>query len=220
MTDSTPARPVEPRWLAIICLIGLLGVLAALPARVRMYPQGVPLAAVVVGIIPMVAVHLTGGAERWLRLERLITVLLFTLAEAANLAGLVFLVGAMINRPAEVTGVQLLVSSMAVWVTNVLAFALIYWQLDRGGPGARVARAPATRHWVFQEEGVARDEASDWQPEFVQYFYLAFTAAASFGSGYALPLTGRAKALAISEGTISLLATVVVAARAVNILNN
>jgi hypothetical protein len=52
-----------------------------------------------------------------------------TLANIANL------IGAMIRRPAEVRGLQLLASGIGVWVSNVLVFSLLYWQINRSGPG-------------------------------------------------------------------------------------
>jgi hypothetical protein len=39
-----------------------------------------------------------------------------------------------------------LVSAITIWLTNVLVFALWYWELDRGGPGRRGCRSPTRRH--------------------------------------------------------------------------
>jgi hypothetical protein len=73
--------------------------------------------------------------------------------------------------------------------------------------------------WIFPEEDAARRASPDWQPAFGEYLYLSFTTATGFGSGYALPLTGRAKALLMAEGAASLVTLTVVASRAINIMN-
>jgi hypothetical protein len=37
----------------------------------------------------------------------------------------------------KVSAVKVLASGAAIWLTNVIAFALWYWEFDRGGPVAR-----------------------------------------------------------------------------------
>jgi hypothetical protein len=65
------------------------------------------------------------------------------------IAGLALLIGEMVRRSGEVSGIQLLTSSVALWVLNVLTFSLLYWQLDRGGPEARAKRARPRPDWLF-----------------------------------------------------------------------
>ena len=49
------------------------------------------------------------------------------------------------------TATQLLASGGSIWLTNIVIFSLWFWDLDRGGPGAR---AEAKKEWpdfMFQQ---------------------------------------------------------------------
>jgi hypothetical protein len=126
----------------------------------------------------------------------------------------------MVHRPSDITGLQLFASSIAVWVTNVLIFSLLYWQIDRGGPEARANNASTKPDWLFPQTGAPEDAPPDWRPTFVDYLFLGFSTATAFSPTDALPLTSRAKMLMMLESTISLVTIVVVASRAINILGN
>jgi uncharacterized membrane protein len=106
-----------------------------------------------------------------------------------------------------------------VWATNVLVFSLLYWQIDRGGPEARMAHASPKPDWLFPQEGApAEDVPLGWRPAFVDYLYLGYSTGTAFSTTDAMPLTSRARLLMMLESTISLLTVVVVASRAINIL--
>jgi hypothetical protein len=116
--------------------------------------------------------------------------------------------------------VQLLTSSIAVWVTNVLMFSLLYWQIDRGGPESRVNNASTQPDWLFPQAGAPEDAPPDWRPTFVDHLFLGFSTATAFSTTDVMPLTPRAKMLMMLESTISLVTIVVVGPRAINILGN
>ncbi len=219
---AEPAQPLrsEPRWPVVLSILGALAILAVLPARLRVFPVSLPLIIALVGIVPMAAVALTAGSPRWLRVERVTTLLLFALAEGGTLAGLASLIAAMISRPVEITGLQLLTSSIGVWVTNMLSFALLYWQVDRGGPGGRMRNPDARPHWSFPEEGAPKGISPDWRPAFAEYLFMGYSTSTTFSAGYGLPLTARAKLLMMCQGGLSLVTTVTVASRAINILGS
>jgi hypothetical protein len=166
----------------------------------------------------MAVVALTAARGWWLRVERAITLLFVALMELANLSILAYLVRAMVKQPGDIGGLQLLTSSIALWVTNVLAFALLYWQMDRGGPEARANDAGTKPDWLFPQSGAPEDAPPGWRPTFVDYLFLAFSTATAFSPTDALPLTSRAKMLMMLESSISLSTLVVVASRAINIL--
>jgi hypothetical protein len=127
----------------------------------------------------------------------------------------------MIHHSSEISGLQLLASSIAVWVNNVLAFALLYWQIDRGGPEARLNLAGTMPDWLFPQEGaVTGTVPQGWRPSFVDYLYLSYSSATAFSTTDVMPLTSRAKMLMMLESTIALVTLVIVAARAINILGN
>jgi hypothetical protein len=108
------------------------------------------------------------------------TLFFFVVAGAATLAGLAYLIHAMVRRSAEIGGLQLLTSSIAVWVTNVLMFSLLYWQIDRGGPEARLNNASTKPDWLFPQVGAGEDVPPDWRPMFLDYLFLGFTTATAF----------------------------------------
>jgi hypothetical protein len=191
-----------------------------LPGRVRLLPIWLSYVVAIAVIAPMAAVTLTTAKARWLRIERVITLLFFVVAGVGTLMGLGYLIHAMVHRSAETTGLQLLTSSIAFWVINVLIFSLLYWQLDRGGPEARVNNAGTKPDWLFPQTETTEDVPPDWRPLFVDYLFLGFTTATAFSPTDALPLTSRAKLLMMLESSISLVTIVVVASRAINILGS
>jgi len=215
------AQFFEPRWPVALAILAVIFLLAILPDRVRLLPMW---GTYVIGfsvLMPIVAVGVTAAKTQWLRVERTITLWFFVVVGAFTLGNLANLIAAMVYRSAEVSGLQLLTSSIALWVINVLTFSMLYWQIDRGGPEARL-NAPSTRpDWLFPQEGApGEDVPRGWEPNFVDYVYLAFSTATAFSTTDAMPLTSRAKLLMMLEGTISLITIVIVASRAINILGN
>ncbi len=217
------AQPIhiESRLAGGLAVFVVLLLAAILPGRISLFPAWVPYVLGVAVLTPMVGAALTAGKGRWERLEHTITILFFLVMEAGTLANLANLMSAMVRRPADVSGMQLLASSVGVWVTNVLAFSLLYWQIDRGGPGGREIREKKKPDWLFPQQGApAEDVPPDWQPTFVDYLFLGFSTATAFSTTDALPLTSRAKILMMLESSISLMTIVVVASRAINILGS
>jgi len=126
------------------------------------------------------------------------------------------LVRSILGRSGELSGIQLLASAIAVWITNLLTFSIHYWQLDRGGPEARVRRTGVRPDWLFPQDG-APELAPGWLPGFVDYLALGFNTATAFSPTDTLPLTTRAKLLMMFESTVSLVTVLIVAARAINV---
>jgi len=220
MKKSAQTPHFEPRWPVILTILAVLFLLAALPGRIKLFPSW---AAYIVGVAvlaPMAAVGLTAARTRWLRVERTVILLFFVVVTVGNLANMGNLIGAMLNRSAETSGLQLLTSSIAVWVNNVLTFSLLYWQMDRGGPEARVNNTGARPDWLFPQMGAAENVPPDWRPAFIDYLFLGYSTATAFSTTDVMPLTSRAKMLMMLESTISLATIVVVASRAINILGN
>jgi hypothetical protein len=213
---GTPRR--EPRWPVALSIVVVLALLIALPVRVRLLPPWILYATGLIILTPMAAVALTPRHAAWLRIERWITLAFVVVAGAGNLAVLRELIFDMIERSQAVGGLQLLTSSIAVWSVNVLMFSLLYWQLDRGGPGLRVTAAPEPPDWIFPADQAQEDVPAGWRPQFIDYLFLGFSTATAFSTTDALPLSGRAKFAMMTESSISLVTLVVVAARAINVL--
>ncbi len=219
MKDMGSSPSFERRGPVALTIIVVILILSLLPQCIRLGPTWITYVLGIAVLAPIAAVGLTSGRAFWLRVERAVALIFFVIAVILILANLANMVHAMVSRSLEVTGVQLLASSIAAWVINVLIFSLLYWHMDRGGPEARVVRAGVRCDWFFPQEGDAVSVAApDWQPAFVDYLYLAFSTATAFSTSDVLPLTARAKLLMMLESAISLATVLVVAARAINIL--
>ncbi|HET7085130.1 MAG TPA: hypothetical protein VFI23_10190 [Rhizomicrobium sp.] len=213
---------LEPRWPVALAVFASALLLGMLPDRIRFFPIWVTWALGLTAIIPILAAALMGAKEpRWLRVERAAILFLFPVVALSTVANLMNLVTTMVERPADVSGVQLLSSSIGVWVTNVIIFALLFWQIDRGGPEMRLDHHRTIPDWLFpQETAPSEDVARDWHPTFVDYLYLGYSTATAFSTTDAMPLTARAKLLMMLESAFSLMTVVVVASRAINILGS
>ena len=152
--------------------------------------------------------------------RREIVIALLGLVWVFNVLGVAVLVISLVSHSAiHITGQQLLLSGGVVWLTNVIAFGLAFWELDSGGPVAR-ALASATRKPDFQFPQDENPELAreGWAPRLWDYFYVSLTNAMAFSPTDAMPLTRLAKSLMAAESTLSAITVLLVAARAVNIL--
>lgn len=220
--DSAGETRLEPRWPVALAILASTFLLGMLPDRIRLFPAGLSWVMGLIVVAPIVAVALMGATRPWwLRVERTVILVLCVLAAPAMVINLANVVSTMVERPADITGLQLLSSSIGVWITNVIIFSLLYWQIDRGGPEKRLIHASTKPDWLFpQESAPSCDVPADWHPTFVDYLYLAYSTATAFSTTDAMPLTGRAKLLMMLESSFSLMTVVVVASRAINILGS
>jgi hypothetical protein len=112
----------------------------------------------------------------------------------------------------------LLRSAVALWVTNVLVFALWYWKLDAGGPlGRDQSRGCLDSSFLFPQMTMHGGDPK-WSPHFMDYLFLAFNTSTAFSPTDTAPLTRWAKAGTMLQSLISLTVIALIAARAVNIL--
>jgi hypothetical protein len=86
-------------------------------------------------------------------------------------------------------------AAVVLWGSLVLVFALVYWELDRGGPVARAhPQLIGPPDFLFtQSSGEGRELVSGWQPSFVDYLYLALTNSTAYSPTDTMPLSHRAK---------------------------
>jgi hypothetical protein len=218
MKEPSQARRVEPRWPVALAVLAVLVLLLVLPVRIRVLPIWASFSIVTAVLVPMAGVTLTDADPRWSRVERTVTPLFSILIGTLTVTTLGFVVRVMVRESAAVSGLQLLSSGIAAWVTNILVFSLLYWQMDRGGPEARANDASPRPDWQFPQTSVPDDAPPGWRPSFIDYLALGFTTATAFSPTDVLPLTSRAKVLMMLESLISLVTIVIVASRAINIL--
>ena len=208
----------EPRWPPALAILAVLGLLAVLPHHITVMPVWVSRVAALAILVPMAAVALTRANAMWLRIERTV-IMLFAAAYVVNTAvELADMIGIITLHPPASRSISLLSSSLAIWVSNILTFSLLYWQIDRGGSLARVSQVCVRPDWLFPQASASEDAPPDWWPMYLDYLFLAYNTAAAFTPADVSPLTRRAKMLMMLESAISLLTLVVVAARAVGVL--
>jgi hypothetical protein len=210
----------EPRWPVALAIVTVVLLLGALPKRIMLFPGWAPFVIGGAVLFPVVVVAVAPRQARWLQLERMVTRAFCVTMTFVMIANLANLVSAMVGHSGT-GGPQLLASSIGLWLTNVLTFSLLYWQIDRGGPECRGTDVEPRPDWMFPQEGAPEGYmAPGWRPIFVDYLFLAFWTATAFSPTDAMPMTPRAKLLMMFESMISLATVVVVASRAINILGN
>jgi hypothetical protein len=114
------------------------------------------------------------------------------------------------NSPTE-----LLASGGLVWLGNNLAFALLYWLLDGGGPLART-RIEVPVDFAFTQQMSPELAPPNWRPVFLDYLHLGFTNATAFSPTDVMPLTHRAKFTMVVQASVALVLFGLIVARAVN----
>jgi hypothetical protein len=110
---------------------------------------------------------------------------------------------------------ELLATGAVVWLGNNLAFALLYWLMDGGGPVAR-SLDPAPVDFAFTQHMSPELAAPGWRPVFLDYLHLGFTNATAFSPTDVMPLTHRAKYTMVVQATVALALFGLIVARAVN----
>lgn len=154
------------------------------------------------------------------RLIRSFAVVLTGIITVLNLGSLIMVVTALLGGQAGNNGRGLLLDAVLIWGINIIAFALWYWDIDRGGPAARGVARKCVIDFLFPQMTLERHpDEQEWSPGFIDYFYVAFTNATAFSPTDTLPISRRAKMLMMIQSAISLMTIALVAARAVNILS-
>jgi hypothetical protein len=153
------------------------------------------------------------------RHRREAAVFLLALLAFANFVAVGLVLGSLAGYGGKMTGLQLLATAGAVLTVNIITFALVFWEVDCGGP---VARATADRR-VTPDFQFPQDENPElapkaWAPALEDYLYIAATNSIAFSPTDAMPLTHRAKLAMGAESFVAAVTLIIVAARAVNIL--
>jgi uncharacterized membrane protein len=218
----TPLRAAgrgEHWWPVALAIIVVVALHVALPAKYRVNPDWV-LPVVLLALLAALIIGDPGRIDRqrpWLRITTGTVIALLTLA---NLVAAVRLVGAILtnNKLFVSNAIGLLATGGVIWATNVIAFGLWYWDLDRGGAAARAHHPQANPAFVFPEMLHTDYTPASWVPEFADYLSLAFWTATAFSPTDISAIKRWAKLLMMMEAVVSLSIGVLVVARAVNIL--
>lgn len=219
----------ENRFVPTVAVLVAIVAYALLPENLLFAPRYL-IGGVEVALLVALVASNPRRLVRRTRVSRATSVLLATTVIVTNLVALGMLVHSLV-RPST-SGGSLLLGAMQVWVTDVVGFALLYWELDRGGPVARRRLRrdelpPAEWRFSQDENGdnvsevkATSSEQSGWVPTFVDYLYVSLTNSSAFSPTDTMPLSTRAKALMGLQATAALLTTLLVIARAVGSLTS
>lgn len=189
----------------------------ALPDDYSVHPRWIGPAVEGVLLLALVIAHPSRMARRGPAL-RVASHGMIGLVAATNTFALVSLIHDVVTGH-HVTPRSLLVGGALIWLTNVVVFALLYWEYDRGGPASR-GNALRTHPDLLFPQMTDDRLAADWEPEFVDYLFVSYTNSSAFSPTDTMPLSRFMKALFTVQSLISLLTVAMVLARAVNILPN
>ncbi len=208
----------ESRWAVSAAVLAAILLQVILPNHLAPHPQWVlPVleALLFIGLV-------TANPRRFERRSpnvRVASMVLIALMSTANAWSAGRLVFGLVNGTEHGTSAaRLLLNGGAIWLTNVVVFALWYWELDRGGPVARMLGTQPYPDFLFAQMQTPAMAPPDWEPTFLDYLYLSFTNATAFSPTDVLPMSRWAKCTMMLQSGISLATVVLVIARAVNIL--
>jgi len=119
------------------------------------------------------------------------------------------------SKAGSLSAGDLLAHGAVVWLSNVITFGLLFWQLDEGGPRLRAERARSEPDFEFPQDTVPR---AGWSPRLSDYLYVSLTNAIAVSPTDTMPLTRRAKGLMAVESLISYAVVILIVSRAVNVL--
>ena len=209
----------ESRWPMAGAVLAAMVLTILLPGTLRLGPQWVlPL---IEGLL-LVAV-IAGDPGKINRRSRELRVLSIGLV-AVLVLGALWATGQLIDDlihggPETNSASELLEAGTIVWVSNNIAFALLYWELDGGGAAARAHQRATHTDLAFPQQLNPRIAPPDWRPRFIDYLYLGFTNATAFSPTDVMPLVPWAKIAMAVQAFVSLGILGLVIARAVNVFS-
>jgi hypothetical protein len=208
-------RRDDPLWPGQLATFAALLLYLALPTALKIGP-GWPLPLAASALLATLIVAARSGREA--KRSREIAIGLVLVAALANLVSLGLLAHYLLTG-GHARGADLLDGGVLIWCTSLLLFAVLFWELDRGGPQrTRAESALVMPDLLFPQMTDDRFAAPAWKPGFGDYLYVSLTNQTAFSPTDTMPLTLRVKALMGVQGTAALITTGVIVARAVNIL--
>jgi uncharacterized membrane protein len=207
----------EPRWQPSVAVVVMLVLQVRLGEGLSPFSPWLLPALELVLLVVLVAVN-PARIDRHQPALRAVSLALVALASLFNAGSVVVLVRGLIDGTLSGQASTLLAAGANVWITNVIVFGLWYWELDRGGPGARAEGRDPDPDFLFPQMSDSTGDYHHWEPQFVDYLYVACTNAMAFSPTDAMPLTRWAKLGMMLQSGISLVTAALIVARAVNVL--
>ncbi len=216
----------EPRWHAAVAVLVALALYATLPPKVVVGPLWLLPLLILVVLVPLVIFvprrHEEAPWQRWSSIGIVAVLNAFNVVTI----GLLFEWQLSEHHRRSITGEQLLLAAVEIWLMNIIVYALWFWELDGNGPARRATadfrHDPDCSDFLFPQMTLQPDRRPHvaWKPGFLDYVFLSFTNATAFSPTDTFPLTHMAKVLVMTEGMTSLVTIAIIAGRAVNILGS
>ena len=214
---AEPKQPTvhyEHKLPVTFTILAAFALYLLLPEEISLFPRWVVPAVGALVLIPLIIMNprrvtRETAWSRWVGIG-------FALALAlVNQVYVVIIVVQLVNG--QIDGPSILLTAFAVWITNVIAYALVYWELDQGGPYARRidgVRDDAPQDFQFPQQ----QNGASWDPVFFDYAFFSLSNMLAFSPTDTMPLTLRAKGLMAYQALTGFVLLALVISRAVNIL--
>ena len=206
----------ETRWPVTVAIAAALLMQATLPSYLVLGPRWLLPSVGGVLAVALIAANprRIDRASKPLRTLGLVLIAIITIDNGGSAVRLII----RLVTVGEKDATHLLLTGGAIWLTNVIVFALWYWEFDRGGPVGRMLATHSFPDFQFPQMENPDLAPPDWEARFVDYFYLSFTNATAFSPTDVMPLSRWAKLTMLMQSAVSLVTVALVVARAVNIL--
>ena len=216
--DRTPhAALTEALWPILAAVLVVMTLTILRPPEIRVAPAWVMPTMEVLLLAALIASHPARPRPGSAGL-RIVSICLVAIVVADTLAATVRLVDALIHGGQATNSADaLLAVGSLVWVSNLVAFALLYWLLDSGGAAARMRQTSGSLDLAFPQQLNPEVAPPGWRPRFIDYLYLGLTASMAFSPTDVMPLAPWAKVAMGAQSLISLAVVGLVIARAVNV---
>ena len=211
-------RAHEPVWHVQVTMLAAIALQLALPDK---FSVGSRFVIPAIEVLLLVALSFTTPKERVFKslARRINALLLIAITSIANGYALGVVANQLLKGGHISDGRALILTAINIYLTNIIIFALWYWEMDGGGPGERLAVEKYELDFYFPQQQNELLKHPEWKPTFVDYLYVSSTNAMAFSPTDTMPLSRRAKMLMLAQSIVSLIAVALVAARAVNILS-
>jgi len=166
-------------------------------------------------LVILLGIDPSSDRRRTRRLHRVAVALVAALVVAALWATVLLVHDLILGTGVANSPTKLLAEGGITWLGNNLAFAMLYWLIDGGGPRARTRRAVPV-DFAFTQQMSPELAPPGWRPVFLDYLHLGFTNATAFSPTDVMPLTHRAKYTMLVQSTVALALFGLIVARAVN----
>jgi hypothetical protein len=214
---------VEPRWPIVLAVSAFIAITVTVrvlePEREALGPTWLVPGIEMALLVALIAADPPRVIERAIWLRRLSIVLVVSLVVVAVSSTAVLISDLIRGASVAESAGPLLTSGALVWLGNCLAFALLYWLLDSGGPLARWRGGREYPDFAFSQQLSPELAPPGWRPQFVDYLMLGLTTSTAFSPTDVMPMTPWAKLTMALQSLISLIVFGLVIARAVNVFS-